>query len=116
MRPRYCGQPVMVTQGYHPLVDSMAINAEPRRREHCYSGGKTLSTNKLDTGVVVDIYISGTTMGWRDGLFFLTVIYFVVVRYYYQAAEDASSRWLTPCAAFFSYRGYSSCIPVLDRH
>ena len=32
-RPLCYGQPKTLTQGYHPRVDSMAINAAPRRRE-----------------------------------------------------------------------------------
>ena len=33
MRPLCCNQPETLTQGYYPRVDSMVINAAPRRRE-----------------------------------------------------------------------------------
>ena len=33
MRPLCCDQPKTFTQGYYPRVDSIAINAAPRRRE-----------------------------------------------------------------------------------
>ena len=77
MRPLGYDQPDTLIHGY-PRVDSMAINAAPRRREyllrkntHCkHTNGPKI---ELSAGV------SGTTMGGRDGLFSLTVTYSLVL-------------------------------------
>ena len=77
-RPLGYDQPETLTQGYYPRIDSMAINAAPRRREqllrqntHCKQ------TNGPKTAFVAGV--SGTTMGGRDGLFSLNVTYIIVL-------------------------------------
>ena len=55
-------------QSYHARVDSMAINAAPRRREWLIRQSKHYKhKNGIETAFVGGV--SGTAMGGQDGLF-----------------------------------------------
>ena len=77
MRPLGYDQPETLTQGYDPPVDSVAINAAPRRRVVA----PAKYTLQLTNGPKADFVpgVSGTTMGGRDGLLSLTVTLFLVL-------------------------------------
>ena len=77
MRPLGYDQPETLTQGYDPPVDSVAINAAPRRRVVAPAKYTSQQTNGPKNDFVAGV--SGTTMGGRDGLFSLALTYFLVL-------------------------------------
>ena len=73
MKPLGYDQQETLTQGYYPRVDSLAINAAPRRKGVAPAKYTLQQTNGSKTDFVAGV--SGTTMGGRDGLFSLKVTY-----------------------------------------
>ena len=67
MRPVCCDQPEILTQGYYPRVESIAVNAAPRRRVLApeKKKKKTYKTSKHNTDVVVGV---SRAQRWAGGM------------------------------------------------